>query len=706
MQKIINFRSIFFIFLLLIGCIYCSFKLTTSLFYLFFLIIPILWIIYLIIKKRFVLLTVSLILIVFTSCFTYFKVANFNDLPQNSTNLTITAKIEDIRPINEDFCYLTLTNVKVEDENRQQTSLKGNLSVGVNNFDDINFDIGYNISFYSTLEPVSLQGEKFSIYLKNNIRYKTSKSINLQNATLSYGEKSLIEKFKEYNSNLLINNFGEDNGNIAFAVLYGDTGNIDKSILQVFKYTGIMHIFSVSGLHISLLVTLIYFILKKLKVKDWLSFIILAVCLSIFCCLCSFSAPVVRSTIMALTVLLASITSRKNDSLNTLSLSGIILLTLNPLNLFDGGFQMSFIAVFGILFFGSLFNKVKINNKFFKKLFLAVSVSLATQLAMMPILAEFYGYFSTWSLIANLATLPIFSVFYILLFSINLLVLILPFLSFLYFIPKLLLEIITFININIASLPYAIIKTYSWGAIGSVLYYLFMFSVSKYLVLGVKTKFLTSGILLVVSMVFILSSALPFVSKQNKLYFENSYSTGYTTIFSTEDNEFYLLNPNFSYLGIKNIQKSLQNKKIRTINGIFFTRNQKFDSLLAFSFLKDTNAVVYLPKGHSCVYELRKLGIPTAEVDLNVDYKVSKFVIKYLTFNDNMFSLLINFENKNYLEVDANEIELNQNFLEFINSNLNFYLDCVKINNSNDNISFNNLFNTKNLVYLSNGSFC
>ena len=167
-----------------------------------------------------------------------------------------------------------------------------------------------------------------------------------------------------------------------------------------------------------------------------------------------------------------------------------------------------------------------------------------------------------------------------------------------------------------------------------------------------------------------------------------------------------MLNPNFSYLGIKNIQKSLQNKKIRNINGIFFTRNQKFDSLLAFSFLKDTNAVVYLPKGHSCVYELRKLGIPAAEVDLNVDYKVSKFVIKYLTFNDNMFSLLINFENKNYLEVDANEIELNQNFLEFINSNLNFYLDCVKINNSNDNISFNNLFNTKNLVYLSNGSFC
>lgn len=706
MQKIINFRSIFFIFLLLIGCIYCSFKLTTSLFYLFFLIIPILWIIYLIIKKRFVLFTTSLILIIFTSCFTYFKVANFNDLPQNSTNLTITAKIEDIRPINEDFCYLTLTNVKVEDENRQQTNLKGNLSVGVNNFDDINFDIGYNISFYSTLEPVSLQGENFSIYLKNNIRYQTSKSINLQNATLSYGEKSLIEKFKEYNSNLLINNLGEDNGNIAFAVLYGDTGNVDKSLLEVFKYTGIMHIFSVSGLHISLLVTLIYFVLKKLKVKNWLSFIILAVCLSVFCCLCSFSAPVVRSTIMALTVLLSTILSRKNDPLNTLSLSGVILLVLNPLSLFDGGFQMSFIAVFGILFFGSLFNKVKINNNFFKKLFLAVSVSLATQLAMMPILAEFYGYFSTWSLIANLATLPIFSVFYILLFSVNLLVLILPFLSFLYVLPKFLLEIITFININIASLPYAIIKTYSWGAIGSVLYYLFMFSVSKYLVLGVKAKFFTSGIFLLVSMIFILSSALPFVSKQNKIYFENSYQTGYTTMFTTNKNEFYLINPNFTYSGIKNLKNTLQNKKVRYIKGVFFTNNQSFDSLIAYSFLKDITAIVYLPKGHSSVYELRKLGIPAAEVDLNVDYKVSNFNIKYLTYNNTMFSMIINFENKNYLEVDANQVAIDQNFAEYINSDLNFYLDCVKINNSYNNFDFNNLFNTNNLVYLSNGSFC
>ena len=709
MIKLVNFRSIFLLFLISMACIYFSFKVIISPYYLFALIIPIVWFIILIFKKRYILLAVSFLLISFLCSYTIIYLTNYSNKNVENQVITIQARIEDINNINSNFSYVTLSDVFVKDNKNVNALIDGNISVGLSNYNNTFYDVGYYVSFKTELtcvEPI-VNNEINSFYLKNNIRYEVSKTININNVTLIEGNKTLTEQFKEYNQKLLINGLGEDEGNIAFAVLFGDREDVNDNLLEIFKTSGVMHIFAVSGLHIGLIVTLIYFLCKKLKLKENATFIVLTVLLIFYCYLCSFSAPVLRASIMALVALFAKIVLRKNDILNTLSLSGLILLTINPLNLFDVGFQMTFVSVFGIILFGSLFNKIKISNKIVKNIVLSIITSLSTQLALMPLLAKYYGYFTTWSIISNLFTIPLFSIFYTILFIINLVVLILPFLNFLFFIPKALLNLIIFLNIKVASLPFAIIKTYSFGFVGSVFYYFAMFTISKYFLVDLKPKIIISSILLVISLAFIIPSALPNISFINKMYFNSQDSAGYSTLITTKDKKYYLLNPDFSSnRQVKIIKENLESKKINKVDGILFISNQNFQAVMISSFLKEFDATIYLPKEHESLSNLNQLGVKTKELEYNKEYSINDNIsVNYINYDNIFIGTMLKFNNKLYLELNSNTDYLNQDFLLFVNSHLNFLFDCVKINNATIN-EYKQIFKTKQFVLDSTGSFC
>ena len=74
---------------------------------------------------------------------------------------------------------------------------------------------------------------------------------------------------------MLIQNFGDEVGELAFAVLYGDKTFVSDKLLNVFKFSGVVHLFAVSGLHVGLIVAILYFLLKKLKANDIVNFPIL-----------------------------------------------------------------------------------------------------------------------------------------------------------------------------------------------------------------------------------------------------------------------------------------------------------------------------------------------------------------------------------------------------------------------------------------------
>ena len=433
-KRIINFRPIFFLFIVLITSIFTFVKINLSLYYLFLLIIPISFFVLLIHKKKFVFLAVSIILVCLTSINSYFYVSNFSNKNFDGVYAVVNADISKINKINNNFYYLILSNCKVTTQMETNATLKGNLSLQFSIYvDNIEFNEGDKIVFASTLNSEKFFNENSevnSFNIKDNVKYSAKISYS-SDVSFYNQDKGLLQKFKDHNQNLLVNNFGEDT---------------NEQIMQVFKFSGVMHIFSVSGLHVGLIVAILYFVLSKLQINKYVKFAISFIFLGIYCVLCSFSAPVVRATIMALVVMFAKLFFRKPDIINSFSIAGIILLILNPMNLFDGGFQMSFVAVFGLIFFLSVFNKLKIKNTMLKKFVMFVATSISTQIAMLPALAKYYGYVSTYSLISNLLTLPLFSIFYPLLFVINIIVLIFPFLAFLYVFPKAMLVVLIYIN--------------------------------------------------------------------------------------------------------------------------------------------------------------------------------------------------------------------------------------------------------------------
>ena len=491
MKKLFNFRPFFFLFLISICCVYACANLQNNKLFLLVFIFPIIFFIFLIYKKKYVLFSLSLVIIIFLSSYSFLYVKNFQDKSINNSYFILSGKINKINKVNETFYYLTLEDCVGIDKNSSQKSFMGNVSLGLSDYDgNFNLEINDKILFETYITSTSFfneNGEVNSFYVKNNIRF-LAKNTNYNSLVCYKGDKGILEGMKSYNKDLLIANFGDETGELAFSVLYGDKSFVPQNILSTFKFSGVIHLFTVSGLHVGLIVSLIYFFLKKLKTNDIVNFIVCSCFLLLYCLICSFAPAVFRASVMAIVLLFSKLVFRKNDLLNSLSFSGIILLLFNPIMLFDVGFQMSFVAVFGILTIGSLARRIKVKNEILKYILNFAIISMSVELSLLPLLAKYYNFLPTWSLIANLFSIPLFSIFYPLLFITNLIVLICPYFCFIYFLPKAMLTVLIYINSLINLLPFATIRVESLGILYTIVWLFLHFFVSDYVLLNVKQK--------------------------------------------------------------------------------------------------------------------------------------------------------------------------------------------------------------------------
>ncbi len=690
-------------------CIFFSFKATFSLYYLFFIIIPIIFFVFLIIKKKYILLTSSILLLSFFCTYTFLYVKNFQDNSYNGITYTISGKI----CTKQNYFYSTnliLTNVTLINENGQKNNLKGNLTLSITE-GSVHYDVGYTAVFEAEIEPVELvnfNDEINTYYVKNNIKYSVVGKVSAYNTTFIEGGKPLNQTIKDYNKKLLIDNFGETNGNLAYALLYGDRTEVDSNLMDTFKYSGVVHIFAVSGLHISIIVAIIFFILRKLKCNNKLILLISAILLLFYCYLCSYSPSVVRATIMALTVLLSKIVFRKNDPLTTLSLSGLIILILSPLSLFNAGFQMTFCSVFGIIIFMDIFKKVKIKNKLFKNMFLLVAVSLSTQIALLPLFAKYYGYYSTWSIFSNLLTLPLFSIFYPILFVTNLICLALNFMGFLFILPNAILSVIIYINKLVTYIPFGQFPIYYCGGVIVILYYLYLFFVSKFIIINKKIKPVVAGLGFVLVFCLFSFNTLPFVSNSNTLAFASShFSNNYSAVIFTEKNRTYLINPNMSTNSLNKISDYLNTKRIPKINGIIFSNQQFFEAASSQSFMLKYKPKLFLPEDNNAISNLKQMDVNVTQIKYNELTKIDEDIkIEYFNLDNQFSALLFCIDNFLYLEISFKpDSYLKREILEeFILTNINFRVNCVKLNDSSENENYyRELINSN--YYVFNGNY-
>lgn len=303
-----------------------------------------------------------------------------------------------------------------------------NLTIYIDSYDD--FEVGDIIVFNAEVEKVSL----FTLNNFNSFYYRDgtpyTSSVSSDDFVIQGNKLHFDESFRLKMKSLLYENMGETNGAVAFAVLFGDKTEVDDDIYQSYKTSGIIHLLTVSGLHVGFLITLLGFILKKCRVKGIYNFLICAICLTFYAYICGFAPSFMRAGIMGLVLLATKLSGKCYDNLNTLGLSGIIILLYSPLSALDIGFLMSFFCVLGIFVITPWLSKVlkKVFPKFVAESF---AVSIGAQIGILPFMALIYSDLNLLTFFINLIVIPIFSVIYPVLFVSLFVTALLPFMGFL-----------------------------------------------------------------------------------------------------------------------------------------------------------------------------------------------------------------------------------------------------------------------------------
>lgn len=209
----------------------------------------------------------------------------------------------------------------------------------------------------------------------------------------------------------------ESNALIA-AMVFGNRNTLSKEKINEFGDAGILHILAISGLHIGLLLLVfqfIFFPIKRIGRHALLYHLLVSGCLWIYAFAVGASSSVIRAVTMFSVFSIGAISKRKLPSYYWLLLSYFGLLLWNPLFLKQVGFQLSYAAVAGILL---LYPKLKSlwqpKNFLLQKFWMLTCVSLAAQVAVMPLGLYYFGQFSGLFLLSNWIVLPFLSLYYIL----------------------------------------------------------------------------------------------------------------------------------------------------------------------------------------------------------------------------------------------------------------------------------------------------
>jgi len=208
---------------------------------------------------------------------------------------------------------------------------------------------------------------------------------------------------------------GRDELGIAEALLIGYTNDLDKDLVQAYSNTGVVHIIAISGMHLGLIYILLVWLFARIpfiKRSKWTQAVLILACLWIFSLLTGGAASVIRSAVMFTFITVGkTIFERPASIFSSLAASAFVMLCYNPYYLWDVGFQLSYLAVTGIVIFQKpIYSCLYIKNKWLDKVWQLMAVSLAAQLLTFPVCIFYFHQFPNLFLITNIIAVPLSAV--------------------------------------------------------------------------------------------------------------------------------------------------------------------------------------------------------------------------------------------------------------------------------------------------------
>jgi competence protein ComEC len=198
---------------------------------------------------------------------------------------------------------------------------------------------------------------------------------------------------------------------VASALLLGYTDKLDNELIAAYSETGTLHVLSVSGLHVAIVFVVfngMLFFLKRWRYGNLIRVVLLLFFLWFYALLSGLSPSVLRAAAMFSFIVYARSFKRNTNIYNTLAASAILLLLYNPYYIMDVGFQLSYLAVAGIVYIQPFFSDhIKTEKWLYKQLFELSSVSIAAQLATFPISLYYFHQFPNYFLLSNMLVIPL-----------------------------------------------------------------------------------------------------------------------------------------------------------------------------------------------------------------------------------------------------------------------------------------------------------
>lgn len=420
----------------------------------------------------------------------------------NGQIVTFQGVVSDEPDVRDQNQKLKIKVKTLQIDNYESLQVSGKVLVTANKYPEYNYGDGLQIT--CTLKtPEKFSGFSYDRYLARFDIYSVCyyPSVTAQGLPVEAEEQyespllkrelegvgliffSTIFKFKDKLKEKIEFGLGEPEASLAKAIILGDKKGIPDGLREKFSQAGISHIVAISGMHISILSGIVMIFLLAIGVSRKNSFYFASAFLILYIILIGMPASAIRAGIMGFLVLLALNLGRYNKLTNSLALTAMILLLINPKLLRDDiGFQLSFLAVLGIglvyPILDKLFEKYRIPSFYGARDI--INITISAQVFTTPIIAMNFSQVSLISPVSNLLVIWILPLLMILIIGALILSFIFTSLGVLFFLPSsIMLKYVILVAEWLTMIPYAYIKIYYIWWAWMIIYYLFISIIIK-----------------------------------------------------------------------------------------------------------------------------------------------------------------------------------------------------------------------------------
>jgi len=265
-----------------------------------------------------------------------------------------------------------------------------------------------------------------------------------------------IYQLKNKWQQIINSNLPEPQASLFSAIILGARRGLPQDLTDKFNITATTHLIAISGLNITIITAVLMELFLALMIPRKKAFWLITVCLIFYIVLIGAPASAVRAAIMGWLAILAVYLGRLNQSSNALLFAGSFMILVNPKILRDDvGFQLSFLAVLGLIYFVPFFEEKFKNFPEILGLKSAWATTLAAQVATAPLIIYNFGRLSLVGLFVNLLVVPVASILTVVGSVVLILVLFLPGLAFFFLLPWLLLTYLIKVVEIFAAIPLA-----------------------------------------------------------------------------------------------------------------------------------------------------------------------------------------------------------------------------------------------------------